>query len=220
MSSWQPRKDLHHPPEPGQGCRGDSSPDPEDLCLIPELSYTNFTPDNFARDSGRFPSTALGSERGTQGGKHLWGLQSIPRCSIKQPQSLRSFSALITQKSPNVLPVLVSVSSLWRITSLSFSSEGATVDSLFALCTGLGDVRLQDKAGTALLDEDNVIFNKHFSIFTFIQELSASQRNLQQIIFEFRLSHGGKTTLSRNLLPALCWTKNHPGFISCSRAFR
>lgn len=30
------------------------------------------------------------------------------------------------------------------------------MDSLFALWTGLGEVRLQSKAGTALLDEDDV----------------------------------------------------------------
>lgn len=93
-------------------------------------------------------------------GKSTCGLYraspSAPGGSIKQFQPLGSFSAFITQDSPDVLPVLVSVSSVWRITSLSFSSEGATVDSLFALWTGLGEVRLQGKAGTALLDKDDV----------------------------------------------------------------
>lgn len=37
------------------------------------------------------------------------------------------------------------------ITSLSFSSDGATVDSLFALWTGLGDVRLQRKEKPLLI---------------------------------------------------------------------
>lgn len=73
------------------------------------------------------------------------------KCHNKQarvPGSTRKaatgMTACLTSRICTV-PVLVSVSSVWMMTSLSFSSDGATVDSLFALWIGLGDVRLQGK---------------------------------------------------------------------------
>lgn len=99
------------------------------------------------------------------------------------------------------------------------------MESLFALWTGLGDVRLQSKAGTVLLDEDDVDQHRFSTSISPYSLLSKNYLHPRETFDNptwacIFLNSGGRTTLRSNLLPVLCCTKSHPGFISCSRAFR
>lgn len=80
--------------------------------------------------------------------RRLLSTLTVTNKQARVPGSTRKaatgMTACLTSRICTV-PVLVSVSSVWMMTSLSFSSDGATVDSLFALWIGLGDVRLRGK---------------------------------------------------------------------------